>query len=188
MTIKLGYIEQWEVVGEGFFLPEEKPRRVKIDVNVEGTAKFYGHGKDGVIFYLGQVTGRNTLELAVDGSLKVTAEGSDAWFKCQEVHQRPKATANETFTKVANRKERNPELERMMHIMTLNVDKRMAQMQSDHEKAIAKLASQPTGDSSPRDATKKDKGTPPKADPQTEDTGNEGSKSKKLPTKEKSSD
>ena len=142
MTVKLNSLARWSrldgaeaIVFDGSDVGE---RRVRIDFNLEGVTAFFIGEPDGSERFLVTIgPGVETLEFSASGAFRVYAEkGSPTvYYRCAEHEQ----TANEVvdpriFTKIAQRRHRNPELEEMMYRMQANMERRFA-MQADELKA-----------------------------------------------------
>lgn len=142
MTIKLNSLARWArlpetdaIVFEGTDVDE---RRVRIDFNLEGVTTFFiGDERRGENFLCTIGPGLETVEFNVSGTFSVYAEkGSGAvHYHCSEHEPTFSEVVDpKIFTKIAQRRHRNPELEEMMWRMNANIERRMAQ-QADEIKA-----------------------------------------------------
>lgn len=142
MAIKLNSLARWSrlpetdaIVFEGSDVDE---RRVRIDFNLEGVTTLFLHDGKLESFLCTIGPGVETVEFNVAGSFSVYAEkGSGAvHYYCSEHEPSFHEIANPViFTKIAQRRHRNPELEEMMWRMNQNIERRLA-AQADEIKAF----------------------------------------------------
>lgn len=142
MTVKLNSLIRWSVldakdaiVFEGTGAAE---RRIRIDFNLEAVTAFYIGDEDGEKFLCTIGPGLETVEFNVAGAFKIYAEtGSGAvHYLCSG--QEPTSVEIPDpviFTRIAQRRTRNPEMEEMMHRMQLNMERRFA-AQADELAAV----------------------------------------------------
>lgn len=142
MTVKLNSLARWAnlpateaIVFEG---SHDGERRVRINFNLEGVTSFYIGDDMGEQFLCTIGPGLETVEFNVSGSFKVYAEKGSGVVHYQSADLEP--TFHEIadpviFTRIAQRRHRNPELEEMMFRMQSNIERRFAQ-QADEMEAI----------------------------------------------------
>lgn len=98
-------------------------RRVKVFVNAPYPTRLYRVLEGGEIDFLAKVDGFEEINFTVDGELCITADHEDVKMYCGEFETTsmriPDAVA---FVKIANRKQRNPELELMQYQMKANME------------------------------------------------------------------
>lgn len=165
MTVKLNSLARWSVLDGAEAIAFEgtgaAERRVRIDFNLEGVTTFFIGDEDGENFLCTIGPGLETVEFNVAGAFKVYAEKGSGVVHYLASGQ--EATSMEVpdpviFTRIAQRRTRNPELEEMMHRMQLNIERRMA-MQADELSAIYERRIQEV--QNVRTAEVVDAGTPP---------------------------
>lgn len=126
--MKLNSIARWSelppeasVVFEG-----RKARRIRLHVNSPGLARFWLI-EDGKERFLGAVERCDVIEFVASGDVEIATKDSDVWYYCAE-HEptHTKILDPKIFTRIAERRTRNPELELMMHQMQVNLERRLA--------------------------------------------------------------
>lgn len=132
-------LDKWRVVAEGEMISfsGDRPRTVRLEVNCEDRTKFYveEHGFEPA--FLAVVEGRDALEFSANGPFDLlvmggtaavyTADGDD--WSVSEVD-------GETFTRIVERKVRNPELELMMYQAQQNAEARFAAQSEELERRL----------------------------------------------------
>lgn len=142
MTIKVRDITKWAKLPAGFAINcmGEGLRRVKLEVNCETATRFDVVQGDEMTF-LAAVDGLKTIEFVVDGPCEVAADTEgEVWFFTQD----GEVTAIEdegakTFTKIAGRRSRNPELELMMFKAEQRMNARLESQRAEMEAYLAKV-------------------------------------------------
>lgn len=88
--------------------------------------------------FLALVKGRDTLEFYVPGNVNIRVDG-DCYFTGTEMGEPAYEVDDdpEIFTRVAVRKQRNPELEALMHKQTLNFQRMLNQQLDERDKLYA---------------------------------------------------
>lgn len=102
---------------------EERDRKIRLDVNAAGEATLYYVDGDGETTLLGLVCGRDVLEFQTHGgAFSIAIEDADCWvftIDGEDVSfQVPEAV---TFTRLVERRQRNPEVEMMQYMMNRNM-------------------------------------------------------------------
>lgn len=118
-------------------LPHHDGRKVRLSVNCEHDAAFtvVEIDKEGSpATFLGHAKGLEDFEFYVKGTVQVvaTSEG-DVWYFTNDGAD-PGAVLNVeavSFTKIANRRARNPELEAVMWKAEVNMNRRMARLEAE---------------------------------------------------------
>lgn len=151
---RLFNLSKWAVLEEGKAISfnGSKPRLVRLEVNAPGECFLYVSQEndarvdsDPEVNFLARVVGRDTVEFHVGGggfTLMVeggscnvyTIDGDDPSF----VNLTPTV-----FTKLVERRARNPEFERMAQIMQLNVERRLAQQRQELHDFFARRSPDP---------------------------------------------
>lgn len=81
--------------------------------------------------------GRDTIDFAVDGPFWLVPDGGEIYVYSQDSQQHEvHIDAPEVFTRIANRKARNPQLELMMWAQRQNMEVRFAALAADAERRI----------------------------------------------------
>lgn len=92
------------------------------------------------VTFLARVRGRDRLEFAVDGAFGLLAEGGGAYiYTIDSQDVSTKIVAPVIFTRIADRKQRNPHLEMMEYQMKLNIQRRLAAMEAESERRLKAL-------------------------------------------------
>lgn len=150
MGQKIFNLDKWVHVEEGSTLHflRDKPRHVAIDVNCPGDACFYvlydapppkegEEQPEGTAeqWFLGLARGRDRFEFAVKGDFKLYVEEGDAWIASSDGEYVHGIVDDPViFTKIANRRARNPHLEMMQFMMQQNQNRFMEQMNAEMDR------------------------------------------------------
>jgi hypothetical protein len=134
MVVKLNSLARWAVlpateaiVFDGSDVAE---RRVRINFNLEAVTSFFIGDESGESFLCTLGPGLDTVEFNIAGSFKVYAEKGSGVVQYQSADLEPthiEVVDPVIFTKIAQRRHRNPELEEMMYRMQANMERRLAQ-------------------------------------------------------------
>lgn len=123
-----------------------------------------GDDADAPALFLANVEGRDGVEFVAQGNVVVHfASEAPIWYWTAELETSSVKLDALPFTKIATRKPRNLELERVAAKMQENADRRMAQMQKEMEKLhgtiaqLAETAKRPAKDAKARKADKPEK-------------------------------
>lgn len=144
MVVKLNSLSRWSalaptqaIVFDGSDIAE---RRVRIDFNLEAATSFFIVDRDGEEKFLCALpAGQETIDFSAAGTFSVYAEAGSGAVHYISADLEP--TFSEVvdpviFTKIANRRHRNPELEEMMFRMNQNLERRLAQQADEFEAAL----------------------------------------------------
>ena len=156
MTIKLNSLSRWRpyVDGEVLALPGDDAgeRRIRLSFNCEReTAVFLRVDDADALVSIGFLSGERllavvgpgveTVEFASVGTVEFFCvprlEGAQVWF--QTADDEPtfsRVVDPRVFTRIANRRHRNPEMEAMMQRMQVNIDRRLAMQAAEFEAAL----------------------------------------------------
>lgn len=145
MTIKLNSLARWDSLspenGIMFAGSDVAERRVRINFNCERPTAFFIQlsEREPERFLTALPAGLETVEFNAAGSFMVfAAEGSGA-VHYQSADLEPtfvEVVDPVIFTRIANRRHRNPELEEMMYRAQLNMERRFAQLAAEQEAAL----------------------------------------------------
>ncbi|KIV61444.1 hypothetical protein SZ54_4716 [Rhizobium sp. UR51a] len=144
MVVKLNSLARWSALAPEqaivFAGSDIAERRVRIDFNLEAATSFFIVDNDGVENFLCALPqGQETIEFNALGTFRVYAEKGSGVVQYVSADLEP--TFSEVvdpviFTKIANRRHRNPELEEMMFRMNQNLERRLAQQADEFEAAL----------------------------------------------------
>lgn len=91
-----------------------------------------------VLSFVGRVVGRDTLEFAVDGAFELVPYGGAAYvFSTDGQFIATRIAAPVIFTRIANRRQRNPHLEMIEYQQRLNMNRMQAQMEAEIERRVS---------------------------------------------------
>lgn len=114
---------------------EEAGRLRADDVGVKASDE-----ADDPVSFIAVVKGRDRLEFAVDGAFDLIVEGGPAYiFSADGQDIATRIIAPVIFTRIANRRQRNPHLEMMEYQMRLNVQRMQEQLKQESERRIQAL-------------------------------------------------
>jgi len=177
-------LDKWSTLsgGDGLVFVNPKPRTVRLEVkSIEKSPLFVVEPDTGLVHFLALVEGRDTLEFSSNGAFQLTtqeghvvdvytADGDDVSMKVVDP---------QSFTKVVERRARNPELEIIASTMMRNMERRFEQQAYELEAmyarraAAAELGTGDTGNALPEPAPTGS--TPPPDASAGGDSGAEGS-------------
>ena len=151
MVIKIHNVTKWSELKPGEALTlrgqEGQPRKVRVELNCVAPTRVDLVEGDGSVWFLGTVEGFEVVEFsteAAEAQLVPTSEG-EVWFFTNDGDQIAvdRSMEAESFTKVMQRRVRNPQLEAIEWKMRQNMERRFAQQAAELEAlraAQAKLA------------------------------------------------
>lgn len=143
MVVKLNSLSRWSALAPEqaivFAGSDVAERRVRIDFNLEAVTSFFIRVDDEERFLCTLREGQETIEFNAAGTFRVYAEKGSGVVQYVSADLEP--TFSEIvdpviFTKIANRRHRNPELEEMMFRMNQNLERRLAQQADEFEAAL----------------------------------------------------
>ena len=137
--IKLDSLSRWMHLKKGdiLTLAGDAQRRIRLQVNSPKRSSLFIVNDDGELVFLAAPDGRDVVEFAAGGDVRITTEESHVYVYTAE--NEPTFTIipdAEIFTKIAERSARNPDLEHMMYLQQINMDRRFAQMQNDMQRQV----------------------------------------------------
>lgn len=124
---------------ERFSFPGKTNRRVRLEVLSEGPSRLYVTTDDGR-FFIGHFEGYDVVQFAVPGVWKIEAQGAgNVKIYCGEMEKLNVEASDDavSFAQIMTRRVRNPELERLMHKMNINLERRLQQVENDVTLRIA---------------------------------------------------
>lgn len=128
-------VDKWWKVsqGEALEFPNEKKRNVRLEVNTPNRAALWLIDQESEEpYFLALVEGRETIEFGTTGKMALSVEGGDVWiFTADSDDPSVIILAPRIFTKIYERRRRNPEFELMMHKMQENMERRLAQQANE---------------------------------------------------------
>lgn len=125
--------------GEGLLLESAKRREVRLELNTAAPCQLrVQYGKNDIRF-LANVHGRETITFIADGPVGIYPDSEDeVWWWTPEMEKTSVLIPDaEAFTKIAQRRERNHDLERVAQKLAENAERRLAAMQADFNRRIA---------------------------------------------------
>lgn len=144
MTIKLYSLARWNALPKGQVLElpgTSSERRVRLQINSPGLAMLFFVNSDGEEVFLAAADRRDTVEFAASGNVRITTSSDDVFIYSAELEATSAVIPDpQVFTKIAQRKARNPELEHMMFVMNQNIERRLAAQAAEHQELMAALA------------------------------------------------
>lgn len=125
---KINNFSRWVQLADGQRIDfnSEKARIVRLDVNAPSEVCLYIVNEDEEAFFLALVKGRDTIEFHSEGRFGLTVDGGVVnLYTVDGDDTSIKVLAPVIFTKIAERRRRNPELEAMVATMERNLNRRM---------------------------------------------------------------
>lgn len=143
MVVKLNSLSRWSslpsdkaIVFEGSGIGE---RTVRLHLNLEAVTSFFIGADDKELFLVTMQPGVDTVEFSATGTFRVYAEEGSGAVLYQSADLEPtfaEIIDPVIFTKIANRRHRNPELEEMMFRMNQNLERRLQQQAGELQAAF----------------------------------------------------
>lgn len=145
MAIKIGNLSRWARLEPGQVLTfgqENRQQRIRVEFNVSDETHITAIDHKGHERFVAVIQGHETIEFTTEGDVVLvpTTEGEIWWYTrdgdtdaMELVHEVP-------FTRVMQRRARNPELELMMFKMNQNIERRIAAEVQSHIQAQAAMA------------------------------------------------
>lgn len=130
-------LSKWQklVAGEVATFASTAVRRVRLEVNSPGHAEMsIEQGKAAFVFH---VFGRDVVEFVAEGAFALYAS-EDVWIYTADGKDWSVAPVDDTtFTRIVERRERNPQLEYMMAIANQNMERRLAEQARSYDALLA---------------------------------------------------
>ncbi|MGF7009263.1 hypothetical protein [Aminobacter sp. BE322] len=142
-TIKLNSVDRWRPALSNVLTFEGTgARRIRLHVNSPGVTLAWlvdDTGAEEGFQFLARAEGYAVIEFHAEGDVRISLDGSDVWWMCSEAEPTHVTVIDPViFTKIANRRHRNPELEEVMYRMQLNMERRLAQQAGEIEAAFVR--------------------------------------------------
>lgn len=127
----LGDLARWRLLDKkGIEFAREEPRKVRLELFGSGEALVsVEQGKRS--FPLGLIDGYTVVSFWVPGRYRIWAEGVCYGYTPEMETLATEIPGAVTFTRIVERRQRNPELELMMSKMTANLERRIQQVTRD---------------------------------------------------------
>lgn len=129
-------VENWIVIEPGQVLeyPAEKPRLVRLEVNAAAESQLFMLNAANEAFFLALVKGRDTIEFVSSGKFSLSvAENACSVYTVDGSNIAHTVEAPQSFTRVVERRRRNPELEIIAAQMAANMNRILEQQSSERE-------------------------------------------------------
>ncbi len=146
MVVRIHNIDKWKRLpaGDVLGLGHGGARLVRVDLNCP-TPTHVAYSQGEVVTFLAVVHGLQTLEFATieadEEPLLVLTGEDDAWYFTDEGDHAPVENLEaKSFTKLATRRARNPELERLQFIAEQNMNNRMARLEEEYARRFENMA------------------------------------------------
>ncbi|MER8599677.1 hypothetical protein NKH09_17525 [Mesorhizobium sp. M1339] len=142
---KLGDLSRWRLHDEkALFFADHKVRTIRLDVRAAAPVHVYLHtNSDGEVvdeFLTVLPAGLSAVEFLSNGcSLVLDSTGPVVYFSPEIEAVAFENVEEETFTTIAQRRERNPEVEWMEFLMNQNINARMAAMDEEFQRRLAAM-------------------------------------------------
>lgn len=118
----------------------EFPRDVRLELNTERPTRLGLLLEDKSERFLAVVEGRDTVVFTIEGPCEVwPSSDGEVWWYTVEMEAAAIVSNAETYTKIAERRARNPDLELVARRMQQNADRRMAALMAEMDKRFAAL-------------------------------------------------
>jgi len=130
-------LAKWRTITEGEMIAfaTERPRQVRLEVNSPDRVRLFVQEGTNEPAFLARVEGRDTIEFSADGPFELTVTGGDCAFYTADGDDWSVAPVEDTtFTKIVERRMRNPELEYMMAMSHRNMEVRLEQQAIEMER------------------------------------------------------
>lgn len=136
MVVRIHNVSKWKKLqpGEVLELKGQSERRVRIELNCPAPTRLDLIQSDGNPVFLAVVQGLETVEFVAGATVQLVATSEDeVWYFTSDGEQvAAKNVQAKSFTKIAQRRTRNPELERMMFKMQQNMERRFAMLEAEN--------------------------------------------------------
>lgn len=147
MVVKLNALDRWMLLESGkaigFVKTGDTARRVRLEVNCAAPTVFHIENEDGPRLLAAVPAGLEVIEFSMAGDFAVfPQEGAgEVHYRTAEAEPTHHVVVNPVvFTKLAQRRHRNPELEAIMYRMQENMERRLAAQHAETQAALAAMA------------------------------------------------
>lgn len=142
MALKIGNISRWNKLDVGNVLQfgeANRVQRLRLEFNTSDATHLAVIDHKGAERFLGVINGHEAVEFTTEGSVEIlaTTEGEVWWYSKDGDPEAMELVHEVPFTRVMQRRARNPELELMMYKMNQNIERRMQAMQAEVDARVA---------------------------------------------------
>lgn len=132
---KLDNLAKWQAIagGDVILLGKETARTVKIHVNAPVETRLFYTCPGEPAKFLATVKGRDTVMFNHKGPMEVSPDNDIYFYTSENETIHNTGSGAEKLTKIMERQPRDPRFEAMAHQMMMNVNRRLAQQQSEYE-------------------------------------------------------
>lgn len=138
---KIYNVENWVVIEPGQVLeyPADRPRLVRLEVNAAAESQLYMLNASNEAFFLALVKGRDTIEFVSSGKFSLSvAENACSVYTVDGSNISHTVEAPVSFTRIVERRRRNPELEIIAAQMAANMNRIIEQQANEREAEYAR--------------------------------------------------
>jgi hypothetical protein len=131
-------LSKWTKISEGETVefPSTRNRRVRVEVNSPAVSRIWTVNDDGDLTFLARINGRDSIEFFAVGQLRFHIEGGEVWIYTSDGEDISAVIPDaQSFTRVMERRQRNPQLEYIAAQMEANMNRRM-EKQADEIAAL----------------------------------------------------
>jgi len=167
--IKIGELDKWLPLkpGTSLLLKGADVRTIRIDVNAMGKARlFVTDQENGEERFLTTVIGNDKVEFVMGGNVCISTSDEDVYIYTSELEQTHlHFEGTDIYTRIAERAQRNPELEYILEKQAQNFERRLQSMarsiedrysrQYEQAQFVSEGATTPTPDQSEPDGDEK---------------------------------
>lgn len=137
MVIRLHSLSRWKLLEAGKYIEinGERDRKVRVEFNTEAPTRLdlvWTEAEETEITFLAVILGMEVVEFhAPAGTAIVATSEGEVWYFTDEGEVVATDKEAVSYTKIMNRRARNPQLEMMMFKMEQNMNARMALMEDE---------------------------------------------------------
>lgn len=132
--IKLDSLSRWNALPKGgvLTLAGDAQRRIRLNVNSPKRISLFIVNDDGEPIFLAAPVGRDIVEFAAGGDVRITTDDNDVFIYTAENEPTFHIVEDaEIYTQIANRAARNPDLEHMLYLQQINMERRFAALSAE---------------------------------------------------------
>lgn len=138
---RLHNINKWRhlVEGNAYSFANTRKRNVRLEVNAPLEVCLTVIDDQGESFFLALVKGRDTVEFVSTGKIAIAVEGGDIWLYTEDSDDISSVVIDPVkFTRIAERRQRNPELEFIAAQMNRNMQRNLEKQAFEIEQRFAR--------------------------------------------------